>query len=329
MAKKPPAQNESPKTPKPLNPRKKPPAAKTPASATKKRQPKAKQESKTVKHPKSATPPKTASVYQSNENWTVVTCPECGTTNPQSFELVNKIKSRRYLKCKECGFNWSINLEGVKRRGARTQTANAEALYEQTAREARQKQADQKNQKKQAEPPKTGRQPFVTRPTPDEEQMIHDRRNLVWELHIKAKFSVRQIADHLKNKGFETASVGTVQNDIDYMRTLRHEGQVTMVNEIILDELDVINDVHQTWYPVFKRPFFGGGLFRDEAKKDATDVILQCSDRRVRLLVPNKHILELNDPDKLLAQLTGVPVDQLPDVAGGDDDDDDPDDNEA
>jgi hypothetical protein len=156
---------------------------------------------------------------------------------------------------------------------------------------------------------KQPRKPHQTRPTPEEEIAIMDRRYFIWDLY-KAGVSFRQIQEHLKSKGYEGTSLGTIHADLQIVLNMQHEDLGLSVKQHIENEVAIINDVHTPFYTILKRN--GSNTTYIEQTEIAGKMVLQARDRIIKLRNLHKPPkVELN-VDEELARLIGISVEELP-----------------
>lgn len=157
----------------------------------------------------------------------------------------------------------------------------------------------------------------VTRPTPEEEIAIADRRDLVLALSRKGT-SVRQISRHLKDKGFEHCSPTTVHADLEFMLEDRARHRVTKTELLVEAELDKIDNWEFSISPLLEREL---SLYNNvDAKISVVNALIRLQNQRDRFLrISKPQKIELS-VDEMLARLLELDVEELPDVEGDDDD---------
>lgn len=94
------------------------------------------------------------------------------------------------------------------------------------------------NEKREA---KTKSAAHRTRPTPEEEIVIGERRELVVDLRKKGA-SIRQIAKLLKQRGFEHHSIGTVYADLEAELAERAKRRLKKTDSLAALELEKIDN---------------------------------------------------------------------------------------
>jgi hypothetical protein len=200
----------------------------------------------------------------------------------------------------------------------------SKAASKEKFEKAKQKSAEKIKQQKAEQPtaPETieiEKNPKITRPTADEQVLILERQNLVWELR-KSKVPFRLISERLIAMGYK-AALGTVYEDYDYMLSLAKKEQKKSVEDYIEEEIAVLDDVQLAFYPTLKKTLTASvyGHNERQAKKDAADVVIACVKERSSLRNLKKQEPIKVDVNLLLSELSGVPVEELPDVNGSDD----------
>src|SRR4051812_17023493 len=129
-------------------------------------------------------------LIKSNKNWKIVECPKC---QHKKFDILENKGKKWRLKCKACAHSWLQTI--IEEKPVKKTAAQKKAEFQEVKNAA----AAKVNSKKLTEPkkPKEPKNPKVTRPTPEEEINILERRNLVWEFR-KALLTVREICARLK-----------------------------------------------------------------------------------------------------------------------------------
>lgn len=96
--------------------------------------------------------------------------------------------------------------------------------------------------------------PQARRPTAKEKPYIMERRELVLQCRGKLKLSVRETQEILIQKGFEKgSSLGQIQADYDYMLALAVADEKSNAENFLVEEIDVQNDIHRTFYSAMKK----------------------------------------------------------------------------
>jgi len=131
-----------------------------------------------------------------------------------------------------------------------------------------------------------GRHKQAKRPNKSEAAIIAERRALVWGL-TKAKKSVRQISKYLKTKGFR-ASLGTIQDDRDWLFENAKKELLVDVSEELLLALGVLDDLQGTMYTK---------AIRDEDKDASAEVrsIMKERDRLINYSKAQQADLEMKN----------------------------------
>jgi hypothetical protein len=133
-----------------------------------------------------------------------------------------------------------------------------------------------------------------------------ERRYLVWDLR-KSGASIRQIAEHLKSRGMENVSLGTVHSDLQFVLNLQHTDLELSVKDHIENEIAIVDDVQFSFYSVMRSQ-----QMPLDARLDAGAMVLNCVKERSKLrnLYKPKEI-KLNLDDEL-AKLIGWDPAELP-----------------
>lgn len=245
-------------------------------------------------------------------NWHLVVCPKCGQSKFDSLDLNDDLQWK--LLCKNCSTEWTENLKTPKKhipKASKAQKAAFQKLYDQT----KQKLTEKKERKRRAS---SKRKPHHTRPTPDEEDLTEERRDLVWELY-KMKYTVREISKHLESiktadgKQKFPCSVGTVSEDLQKIRQLRQLIKATDIAQEIDDEIAILDEIHRSYYPILKRKS-NNSNYSNEAKNDAAHFILMASDRRCKLKNLYKPLKIVIEDDRDFAAQLGIEPEDLPDA---------------
>ncbi len=155
---------------------------------------------------------------------------------------------------------------------------------------------------------KRERKAHATRPTPEEEVKINERRFLVWDLY-KAGASYRAISEHLKAKGEKHHSVGTVHSDLQFCLNLQHNELELDVKDHIENEVAVLRDVRLNFFPVMKDP-----KMPYDIRLNAGTMVINTVKEIARLRNLYKPLKMMLSPDDELAKILGISPDQLPDV---------------
>lgn len=176
------------------------------------------------------------------------------------------------------------------------------------------------------------RRPHVTRPTPEEELAILERREYVLSLR-KAKVSFRQIAAACEAKGYKGSSPASVFADYQYMLNLQYEDEALTAQHYVQEEINVLDDVHQTFYTDMKRRLRNDDGYieyedskgrprrrrattvdPDDLRIKAASIVITCVRERAKLRNLYKAPTVKINVDDELAKLLGISTEELPDV---------------
>jgi len=146
------------------------------------------------------------------------------------------------------------------------------------------------------------RKPHATRPTEAELLIIEERRALVLDLR-KARTSIRQISDHLRQKGYEHYSPATVHADLAAELAELRERQQNSVEDIVTLELETLDALQ---FCLWANTIRKGDTFGVYA-------ILAIMERRAKLLGLDKQKPLEIDFKEGLAKLFGCSPEELPD----------------
>lgn len=123
-----------------------------------------------------------------------------------------------------------------------TKTADsASALAGPAAANPKKSPAKKPSRKKKPARSKKETAAFITRPTPEEEIVIGERRELVVDLRKKGA-SIRQIAKLLKQRGFEHHSIGTVHADLEAELAERAKRRLNKTDSLAALELEKLDN---------------------------------------------------------------------------------------
>ena len=154
------------------------------------------------------------------------------------------------------------------------------------------------------------KKPHATRPTPEEELIIAERRSLVWDLY-KSGLTFRQISEILKKKNIQGNSVGQVHADVQFSLSLQYKELGFSVKQHVENECAIVNDIQNAFYLTAKKPPepVPGGW---EAKCDAAGIVLSCVEKRAKLRNLYKPQEIKINAAQILSKLTGVPIEKIP-----------------
>lgn len=183
---------------------------------------------------------------------------------------------------------------------------------EKTIAKSKTSRSKAKTQKKPAKKTRK-RKAHVTRPTPEEELIIKQRQTLVSDLR-RAGATIRQISEHLKNKGFEHCSPATVFADLETNLTDINALRLTSTELLVTQELDKIDDWEFTVYSDFKNASRKVSI--DERIKIG-NFLVALQNQRDKFLAISKTQKSDNNAKDALAALLGRSPEELPDDKPG------------
>lgn len=149
--------------------------------------------------------------------------------------------------------------------------------------------------------PKKSKKAHATRPTEAEIIEIQERRELILNLR-KSGASIRQISDHLKQKGIEHHSPATVHSDLQAeLRELRERNR-SLIEDIVELELERLDSLQFCLWAATIRKGDTFGVY----------AILAIMDRRADYLGLKKPRKIEIDTRTALAKLIGADPEELP-----------------
>lgn len=154
---------------------------------------------------------------------------------------------------------------------------------------------------------KSGFVPHVTRPTPEEEIIIGERRELVLDLRKKSA-SIRQIAKILKTRGFEHCSVATVHADLEAELAERDKRRLKKTDSLVTLELEKIDNWEFSISPYLEQ----AGVY-PEIKIAVVNSLIRVQNQRDKFENLTKAQKADNDWKSALAQFLEIDPEEIPD----------------